>query len=165
MLPLLVCALSQPPEPAPSATAVLVADPTPAPPPPGGVFDFVVGLPSQVRYSHPLAPGLRGEVGASVWLILPDVFAGLRLDLPVYNSRRRVVAIRPGVDARLMLVGPWPLMSADVDLVYQRTWAGGTVTDFGLKLGAVATFSGGGSGFLSIPQALPVVGVFFGVRF
>ena len=144
---------------------MLVEEPATAEPP-GGSLDFVLGFPTQIRYQHPVLPGLRVEAGVSVWVILPDVFAGVRLDLPLYRTPKRLLAIRPGVDAHCLFGNSvWPLVSADVDLVYQRAWSGGTVTDFGVKLGAVYTFTHDHGGFLSIPPVLPVAGVFFGVRF
>ena len=169
MFPLALLALAQPPADlpaAPSATAVLTEEPATAEPP-SGSLDFVLGFPSQIRYQHPVPPGLRVEAGVSLWLIVPDVFAGVRFDLPLYRTPKRLVAIRPGVDARCLIGNTaWPLVSADVDLVYQRVWSGGTVTDFGLKLGAVYTFTQDDPrSWFSIPPVLPVAGVFFGVRF
>ncbi len=169
MLPLalLALALAQPPaDPAPTATSVLTSEPAVAAPP-GGSLDFVLGLPTQIRYQHPVLPGLRVEAGASFWLIVLDVFAGVRFDLPLYHDPKRLLAIRPGVDARCLIGNSvWPLLSADVDLVYQRAWSGGTVTDFGLKLGAVYTFvQPNPRSWFNIPPMLPIAGVFFGLRF
>ena len=39
----------------------------------------------------------------------------------MYRTPKRLIAIRPGIDARCLFGGGvWPLLSADVDLVYIR---------------------------------------------
>lgn len=176
MFPLALLALAQPPDappPAPSATAVLTGEAVERPPLPAvdvGKVDLVFGLPLSVRYQHPLSARLWAEVGGGLWVIVPEVFAGARLDLGLARGRRDCVAVRPGGGARLVV---WPGSSGwfgsraaatvgvygDVDLVWQRAWSDGLCTECGLKLGAMPFVNGRGGG------VLPIAGLILGVRF
>jgi hypothetical protein len=128
VLPLVLLAVAQPPADAgPSATAVLTGEAVaraalPPPPHDEGQFDLLIGLPTAVRYLHPLRGPLWAEVGAGVYVIIPDVFAGLRCDLPVYRGGRDRFVLRPGVAAHAFVASVFtggnvlPSLSADVEL-------------------------------------------------
>ena len=161
-----------PPPPAPSAADVLVgiADGTPTRRPSVST-DVLVGLPIAVRAQAKVVGPVWAEAGVGVWIIIPDLFAGVRLDVGLYRGREDTVAVRPGLTAHAILNpfyggGGWlgggppvvPGVAADVDLVWEHCWTDRFRGLLGLKLGAITAIR-------SDPGVIPTGGLLFGCQF
>ena len=161
-----------PPPPVPGAADVLagIADGTPTRFP-GVSTDLLIGLPFAVRVQTKVIGPLWAEAGAGLWVIIPDIFAGLRLDVGLYRGQEDVIAVRPGASVHAIynifhsgsgwLSGGepfYPGVGADVDLIWQHCWTDRFRGHVGLKIGAVTVF-GENTG------VVPTAALLFGCQF
>lgn len=162
------------PPPEPTATAVLTGvsdEPTPRYTE-NYHTDVIVGLPLAVRYQHRIGQTRYwGEVGGGLFIIIPEVFAGVRADCGLYEGRRNSFWVRPGLDAHFLV---WPFgsflssddrvavaggVSADVDLVWRCRLRESVHGELGIKLGVITLI--GRNGVLP----LPTTGLMCGLQF
>ena len=100
-----------------------------------------VGLPVGVRVQRRLGESdWWGEVGVGAWWVVPYASACLRYDCTLLKRERNLFAVRPGVSATCVLLGPNVGVGADCEFVWQHTFNGKVTTELGLRLGMTAVF-------------------------
>ena len=167
-----------PPTPAlPSATDVLTGTAVTSSIPTHSRVDLLIGTQFALRWQQrtPYPVWLEGGLGL-FYIILPEVFVGVRTDRGLYSTERHTFSIRPGIDAHLGVnpfanskgfLGGGPLLvpgvTADVESVWRARWWDGVHGQLGLKLGA-GVFLGESEGHAKA-VVLPLLGFTFGLEF
>jgi hypothetical protein len=120
--------------------------------------DVILGIPLAVRTQVRLFESrVWAEAGGGIYLILPGVFAGVRLDSPTVGTRTDTFAFRRGVTAWYLPPGTihgsgWfggpnravTIVAADLDVLWNHRWTGRFHTEAGLKVGLGAGMANGG---------------------
>lgn len=115
------------------------------------------GLPIGLRLQRRLFDtNLWGEVGAGAYVIVPYVSTCLRYDCTLLKRERNLFAVRPGVSATCVLLGPAPGVGVDSEFVWQHTFGGRVTTELGVRLGLTAVLAGGSGRFVSGVFPAPV---------
>src|SRR4051794_31191779 len=156
-------------------TGAPISRPLPVAPPYDQYYsvDLVIGFPTGVRVQRELG----GEAGrgwllegvAGVGLVFPMAGGGVRRRVMVARGGRGSFSVSPGVNAYMLyntLHDGWfsggpstlGLVTADVDILWQRAVSDRCSGHLGIKLGAGAAF-----GVREV--TVPVVGVVFGFNF
>lgn len=95
------------------------------------------GLPIGVRVQRRLGESnVWAEAGVGAWLIAPFASVCLRYDLTVLKRERNLFALRPGVSATCVLLGPNPAFGIDCECLWQHTFAERFTLEMGVRLGA-----------------------------
>lgn len=116
-----------------------------------------LGLPIGLRLQRRLFDtNVWGEVGAGAWWIVPYVSTCLRYDCTLLKRERNLFAVRPGVSATCIQLGPWPGAGVDSEFVWQHTFGRRVTTELGVRLGLTAVFIGGHDRFVSGTLPVPV---------
>ena len=129
--------------------------------------DLLLGAPVSLRVQRQIGDSkVWGEAGAGLYIVWPMVYAGLRVDAKMFESRRHEVLFRPGVDVAWVYsyrifesdrtVG---FLLADADFVWRRKSTDGGATEIGLKLGVAAPVTRGAKG------VFPIVALLYGFSF
>lgn len=127
-------------------------------------LDF--GLPTGVRVQRRLGESnLWAEGGVGVWWIVPYVSACVRYDCPLLRRERNLFAVRPGISATLILLGPNFGTGLDTEFIWQHTFNGRVTTELGFRLGMTAVFLDGRGRHSSGTWPVPVGTLTFAVAF
>jgi hypothetical protein len=133
--------------------------------------DVVVGLPTAVRVQRRAGDTrVWFEGGGSTYLAAGGVFAGVRCDGGLFEGRRNLVLVRPGLDVYYSPVsggGGWLVRRyhgigaavLDFDLHWQYRWDDRFHSSAGLKLGLGPGLVGG------VVVPVPVLGLILGCQF
>jgi hypothetical protein len=118
-------------------------------------LDF--GLPIGVRVQRRLGESnFWAEGGAGAWLIAPYVSTCLRYDLTVLKRERNLFALRPGVSATCILLGPWAA-GIDCEFLWQHRIADAGCLELGVRAGVSAVFPGRDDWFTNRTFPAPVL--------
>ncbi len=133
--------------------------------------DLILGLPTALRVQCRLADTRTWvEGGAAVYVILPSVFLGLRVDGLLHRSATDGLFVRPGIDVYYVPVygSGWftgdyrsgvAVIAADFDMTWQHRWSERLCGTVGLKLGCGI----GATNSALFP--VPILGVTLGLQF
>jgi hypothetical protein len=142
-------------------------------------FDVLLGAPTALRLQHRIFESrVWWEVGVGGYLVFPTAFAGLRTEGRLIETRRHVVAVRPGLDIYYMggydepprprrrysfyddelHVPAFGAIAFDIDFQWQARWSDRFESIAGLKLGC-------GGAFGQVSGAVPIAALFFGCNF
>jgi hypothetical protein len=135
---------------------------------------LVIGLPTLLRLQRAFADDGRnawvGEGFVGLEVIFPMAGVGIRRRFTPARGEHNCLRISPGIDVAGLpwaptrpLLGDNPgagaLLSADVDIAWERSWGRCCGSELGIKVGGSAVLGGHGS------LALPVIGLFGGLHF
>lgn len=129
--------------------------------------DLIVGLPLSLRLQRQIDGPFWWEIGASVYIIVPAVYTGLRFDIAPAKGKEDSFHIRPGVGVALTpgnLFDRWETrnsvgwLTGDVDFVWRHDWSNSISGEFGIKVGAVVPL-------IRDSFPMPRLAFIFGVQF
>ncbi|CAN5124453.1 hypothetical protein BH11PLA2_BH11PLA2_14150 [soil metagenome] len=141
-------------------------------------FDVILGAPTALRLQHQIGDSrVWWEVGAGGYLIFPTVFAGLRTETRLLETRNHTIAVRPGIDVYYLgryddrghyrrrysiyddlYVPDFGAVAIDIDFQWRARFSEHFHGLVGLKLGCGAAFG-------SVSGPMPIVGMTFGGNF
>jgi len=125
-----------------------------------------IGLPIGVRLQARLGESrFWAEVGVGSWFVVPFASTALRCDMPLFQGRRNLLALRPSISATIIPLREVAYgFGGDMEVVWQHRFGRGLVTDLGFRFGLSAIRTPGdgwASGWWPVPIAAVVLAVQF----
>lgn len=121
-----------------------------------------LGLPTGVRLQTRLFDtNIWAEAGVGAWVIVPYFSTCLRYDCTLLRRQRNLFAVRPGVSATLIGLGPNFGTGVDAEFVWQHRFHRLGTSELGVRLGVTAVFLNGSRDWSSGTFPAPVLALHF----